>query len=100
MGGAPRLHDPLVRDQLDVAAGDQSSEQRKCSACFRVDLGRPASECSELFCIQKRIIDALRASLYIDILMQGCARLIGCGSPVSPVWSAAQLRRGARGQTA
>ena len=75
MRGAPRLHDPLVWDQLDISSDDLSSEQGKGSPRFGVDLGRRTRECRELLCIQKHLIDALRAGLKLDILVQGCARL-------------------------
>src|ERR1700719_311490 len=63
MRGTPRLYDALVGDQLDISTDDLSSEQGKGSPRFGVDLGRQTRECRELLCIQKHLINALRASL-------------------------------------
>src|ERR1700733_10968028 len=61
MSGPPRLHDSLVRNQLDVPSGDLSSEHGESSARFRVDLRRHTGECGELLCIQEGLVDTLRS---------------------------------------
>ena len=76
MGRTPRLHDPLVWDQLNVSADDLSSEHGKGSARFRIDLCRRTRERFELLCIQKNLVDVLRVRFQVDLLVQGGARPI------------------------
>ena len=66
MRRAPRLHDPLVGDQLDVSPNDLSREQGKGSALLGVDLGRLAGECRELLRIKKSPIDPLRTRFQVE----------------------------------
>src|ERR1700733_12737780 len=65
MSRPPGLHDSLARNQLDIPSDDLASEHGKSSARFRVDLRRHTGECSELLCIQKHLIDALRPRLQL-----------------------------------
>jgi len=77
MAGTPRLDDSLVGRQLDISAGDDSAEQRKCAAYLGVDLCRKARECGKLLWVQQRFIDALRTDLEVGLVMQSHAFWIG-----------------------
>jgi hypothetical protein len=79
MGGAPGLDDSLVEDQFHVSADDQAPERGKSAASFGIDFGGHCSQGSELFGIEERFVDALRARLEIYFLMKGCAFLISPG---------------------
>ncbi len=66
---SPTLYDSLVWHELEVSADDMSFEQGERSADLAVDLGCPAGERNELFRLQQRFVNFLRAGVQIDLLM-------------------------------
>jgi len=70
---APRLNNALVGYYLYVSPDYQSAEHRKGTAGFAVNLRRCSGEGSELVGVEKRLVDALRAYIEFNHLVQGCA---------------------------
>ena len=68
---APRLHDALVRNELDISPDDEASEHFERRAGFATDLCSSSRECRKLLVVQQGFVDPMRVRRQVKLLMNG-----------------------------
>src|SRR5262249_9664954 len=75
----PRLDDPVIWSELDVAAFNETAEQLQASAWLSLYLRGASGEGAELFRVQQDLVDAGRGHSKIYFLVDCGSGLSGLG---------------------
>lgn len=96
--GAPGLHDALIGDEFNVAAGDLTAELGEGSAWGGIDGRIHAGEGGELLLVEDGLVEALGAGVEVDLVMDGSAGLGGSGGGLLCLGLRAGQRGGGKGR--